>query len=247
MIFTDKIIDMLFPRHCPVCHDIVNVRGKLVCEGCEDRLSYVSEPFCLKCGKQLKNPEQELCSDCRTQKKYFNEGRAVLIYDDTMRKSIYRFKYGQRMEYADFYASQIYETLQHKIRQWKPDVIIPIPLHKSKLKKRGFNQALLIAEKLSVLTKIPVDSTILTRTKKTEKQKDLSMSMRNSNIKNAFKIRPNGVQYLSAMLIDDIYTTGATMSNAAYVLKMNGITDVFCISVCIGSELQEEYYERKKL
>ena len=88
---------------------------------------------------------------------------------------------------------------KEKIRLWNPTVIIPIPLHKSKLKKRGYNQAFLIAKELSVLTKIPVDNKILTRVKKTEKQKNLGASGRENNVKNAFKMVPNGVQYLSAI------------------------------------------------
>lgn len=167
----------------------------------------------------------------------FDEGRSVFIYDDVMRKSIYRFKYGGRREYAKFYAEEIVTHLSDRINKWNVDVIVPIPLYKSKQKKRGFNQAFLIAKEISNLTKIPVDENLLLRTKKTEKQKKLGAFDRDRNLKNAFKMRPDKVQYLSAMLIDDIYTTGATMNNASSVLKSGGIQHVYCISLSTGIDV----------
>lgn len=237
MKLVNNLIDFIYPRRCPVCHDVVTTKGALVCEECKDGFVKVKDPICLKCGKPLFNPEKLLCKMCEETDICFDEGRAVFVYDDAMRKSIYRFKYGQRKEYAKYYASEIANTYKDKIIRWNVDVIIPIPLHKSKLKKRGFNQAYLIAKELSYLTKIPVDNRILVRSKKTEKQKDLSAKDRGSNIKNAFKIRGNEVQYLSAMLIDDIYTTGATMRSATEVLKRYGVEQVYCMSLSIGRDV----------
>ena len=227
---------MVFPPRCPVCHDIIRGKG-LTCNECVSKLKMVEDPYCMRCGKQLKIREKKYCKLCENNKMFFKEGRAVFVYDEIMRKSIYRFKYGGRREYAEFYAHQIYTKYESKIKRWKPEVIIPIPLHKSKLKKRGYNQAALIAKELSNLTKIPVDEKILVRTKKTEKQKNLGALERNSNLKNAFKIRSNRVQYLSAMLIDDIYTTGATMNNASMVLRENGIEEIYLISLSIGIDV----------
>lgn len=230
----NKIIDVVFPRRCPVCHDIVRDKGKSVCDICRIKLIEVKDPYCIKCGKPVKTPETVHCSYCSSNVVDFSEGRAVFVYDDTMRKSIYRFKYNGRQEYSKFYAEEIYNKYRDKIKQWNPQIIVPIPIHKSKLKKRGYNQAYLIAKELSYLTKIPVNNRLLYRVKKTEIQKNLSASERKSNLKNAFKISSNKVQYLSAMLIDDIYTTGATMNNASIVLKDSGIQNVYCISLSIG-------------
>lgn len=237
MKIMDFLIDIVFPRRCPVCHDIVKDRGELICRDCEGELNYVKGMHCMKCGKPIKNPERLYCFDCEKREMGFDENRAVFIYDDVMRKSIYRFKYGGRREYAKFYAQQINKELGRKIKKWNPEVIIPIPLHKSKYKKRGYNQTLLIAKELSHLLNIPVDDKVLIRTKKTEIQKNLSSSERSANLKNAFKMRPNKVQYISAMLVDDIYTTGATMSNAASALKDKGVQHVFCVSLSIGRDI----------
>lgn len=230
----NRIVDAVYPRRCPICHNIVRDRDKNACIICRTKLTEVGNLYCIRCGKPLKDAEKAYCSYCSVNDMSFNEGRAVFIYDDIMRKSIYSFKYNGRQEYARFYAEEIYVKYKDKITKWQPQVIIPIPIHKSKLKKRGYNQAYLIAKELSNLTKIPVDKKILYRDKKTEIQKNLSASDRKSNLKNAFKISSNKVQYLSAMLIDDIYTTGATMNSASAALKDSGINNVYCISLSIG-------------
>ncbi|MDO4188261.1 MAG: ComF family protein [Lachnospiraceae bacterium] len=227
----------MFPRRCPACHDIVVERGELICPECRQKFTLVKAPYCIKCGKKMVTSDEILCNTCKMRTVPFDEGRAVFVYDDVMRKSIYRFKYGGRKEYARFYAKEIVANLSEKIIKWRVDVIIPIPLHKSKLRKRGFNQAFLIAKEISHLTKIPVDNKLLIRTKKTEKQKNLGVLERDGNLKNAFKIRRDKVQYLSAMLIDDIYTTGATMSNATAVLKSSGFQHVYCVSLSIGIDV----------
>lgn len=232
----EKIIDIIFPRRCPICDGIS--RDGLACDSCKGKIKHVNDPFCIKCGKPLKNPSIVKCEDCTNKNMSYNENRAVFVYDDYMRKSIYRFKYGGRREYAAFYAKEIFSMYEDKIASWKPDVIIPIPIHKSKLKKRGYNQAYLIAKELSYLTKIPVDTKVVYRDKKTEIQKNLGATERSFNLKNAFKMNSNGVQYLSAMLIDDIYTTGATMCSVANILRDGGFADVYCISVCIGTSVQ---------
>ena len=235
-----KILDVLFPRRCPICHEIVDKRGEIVCPECRKKPAYVKEPYCIKCGKQLKNPEKVYCSGCEGGNVPFEEGRAVFIYDDIMRKSIYRFKYNSRKEYARFYAEEMFKKYGNKIRIWNPDIIIPIPLHKSKQRTRGYNQAYLIAKELSYLTKIPVKDNILIREKRTEKQKKLGSKARRNNLKSAFKMRPNGVQYSSAMLIDDIYTTGATMMSATDALKCGGINQIYVLSLSIGVDIQED-------
>jgi len=233
----DKILDLVFPRRCPVCHEITADRGQLICTECRKIFTYVTDPYCIKCGKQLRNSEKLICKGCENGKMYFEQGRSTFIYDEAMRKSIYRYKYGNRPEYARYYSEEIFLRLEGKIKEWKPDVIVPIPLHKSKLQKRGYNQSYLLAKELSVLTGIPVDNQILLRTKETEKQKNLGASERALNLKNAFKINPNGVQYLSAMLIDDIYTTGATMNSAAKVLREGGISRIYCVTLSIGCDV----------
>lgn len=188
----------------------------------------------MKCGKPVYDDAKEYCNQCINNNRPFDEGRSVFIYDDVMRKSIYSFKYNGRQEYAKYYAKEIYDRLLDKIDAWQPDALIPIPLHKSKLKKRGYNQAFLIAKELSYLTKIPVYENYLIREKKTTVQKNLNAEERANNLKNAFKIGENKVKLSSAILIDDIYTTGATIMAATDVLKASSVEKIYFITLSTG-------------
>lgn len=228
------VLDAVFPRRCPVCHDIVPLGSGLICFSCKDCFTKVRDPYCLKCGKKLRDASVAICEQCTKNIQYFDEGRAVFEYDEYMRKSIYRFKYGGREEYAKYYANQINLEIGYKIKEWNADCFIPIPIHKSRYKKRGYNQAYLISRELSKLTGIPTRKNIIKREKNTLVQKNLNAYERSNNLKNAFKITQNEVKLQSAILIDDIFTTGATINAAAKVLKDAGIDKVYFVALSIG-------------
>lgn len=228
------VIDAVFPRRCPVCHDIVPMGDGLICYSCKDGFKKVSDPYCLKCGKPIRDSSMAYCSQCTNNIRYYDEGRAAFIYEDIMRKSIYSFKYGGREEYAKYYASQIYAEFGPKIKEWNAEGLIPIPIHKSRYKKRGYNQAYLISKELSKLTGIPTYDNILKRVKNTVVQKNLNAIERSNNLKNAFKITKNAVKLQSAILVDDIYTTGSTINVAAAVLKDAGTSKIYYLTLSIG-------------
>ncbi len=230
----EALLDMIFPRRCPVCHEIIAPAGRPVCAECEQRLVPVTEPYCMKCGKPVKKDEEEYCRECRGKKQSFTKGRAVFVYDEVMKKSIYRFKYGGRQEYAGFYAREIEKCLGEKIGAWGAQALIPVPLHKSRLNARGYNQAELIAKELGKRTGIPVYSKYMKRIKRTAVQKNLNAAERENNLKKAFKIERNDVKLKSVILIDDIYTTGSTINAAAQCLQGAGITDIYFIVLSIG-------------
>lgn len=228
----DMLLDVVFPPICPVCNRIVGA-GRHICPECMKKLYYVEEPYCMKCGKPV-DEEDEFCRDCRSTHHVYDEGRAALLYDEYMSRSIYRFKYNGKQEFAGVYADIMYERLSSKIRAWNADVIIPVPVHKSRLKKRGYNQAALIAQKLSKLLKIPVREDIVTRHTATKVQKNLGARTRQNNLKKAFNITSNSVEYNSVLIVDDIYTTGATVDALAGCLKRAGIKKVYFATLCIG-------------
>lgn len=229
------MIGLLFPRRCPVCHEAVEERGELACQICRTRLPYVREPSCRKCGKPLLTEEREYCGDCRKKKHLFRQGKAPFVYDSLMRTSIARFKYGGRREYAAFYAEEILRRCAREAVLWKVEVLIPIPLHPSRKRKRGYNQAALLAEELSRRCGIPVDEKRLVRTRKTRAQKELNDQERLANLKGAFSVRGGNVPYKNIILVDDIYTTGSTIDEAARVLMENGAQTVFFLCICVGS------------
>ncbi len=133
-----------------------------------------------------------------------------------------------------FYADIINEKYGPVIKTWQPQAIIPVPLHSSKYRKRGYNQAEVLAKELSTQLNIPVDSTSLLRIKNTVPQKQLNDRERCNNIINAFQMAKNSVKYKKVLLVDDIYTTGITIDECARVLKAEGAELVFFAVVCIG-------------
>lgn len=216
-----------------MCDDIAGGR-RLICEPCRLRLHPVAEPLCKKCGKPLNSQEAEYCPDCGRRKHFYTRGRAAFEYDSVMKESIGRFKYKNRREYGDFYVREMLKSCGQSVRSWDIDLIIPIPLHKSRRRKRGFNQAELIAGKLGQELEIPMSSDILLRTRKTKPQKELNDQERRSNLKNAFQVMENNLEFKKILLIDDIYTTGSTIDAAASTLLEHGAEKVYFLSISIG-------------
>ncbi len=226
-------VDALFPRICPVCNEIIPYCGLDICPGCEHKLTYVCGKICAKCGKPV-DDDEVYCPDCARGRHVYDEGCAALIYDENMSKSIYRFKYNGKREFASFYGRVIEERLEERIRNWNIDCMIPVPVHKSRLKKRGYNQAALIAKQISKRLDIPVYDDIVIRTHATGAQKELGALERQNNLKKAFKVTRNVVKLESVLIVDDIYTTGATVDAVADCLKGAGVKRVFFVSLCIG-------------
>lgn len=227
-------VELLYPPRCPVCDDIVVPRGESVCLKCRKVLSPVGNIFCLKCGKPLKNAGQSHCSECTGKKRNFDECRSAFIYDDAMRKSIYRFKYNNRREYAKYYADEIVHLLGDKIKNYNAQAIIPVPMYIKKERKRGYNQAFLIANEVSHLTNIPVLDKYVQRNKSTKIMRHLGAKERENNLKKAFKISDDVVKLNDVIVIDDIFTTGATIDAVAMCLKEHGTGKVYGICLSTG-------------
>lgn len=227
------ILDLLYPARCPVCHGVIRGKGNL-CSGCEKKLPYIKEPICKKCGKELEKQEAEYCRDCQRFSHRFDRGAAVFAYNDVMRRSIAMFKYHNRREYAKFYAKEMAQHCRRFLNRCEPEVIIPIPIHKKKMRQRGFNQAELVAKELGKILKIPVDTTYLIRTENTTPQKELTRQQRKANLKRAFTVKETERVYHRILLIDDIYTTGATMDAVSELLRANGAGNLFFLTICVG-------------
>ncbi len=227
------LIELLFPRRCPLCDKPVDKMGRLICKKCEMRLRYIESPFCMKCGKALKDNTKEYCVDCECANHVFDRSRALYEYD-SVKEAIYRFKYGKRREYVHFFGKQLSTYLGEEIEGFGAEAIIPVPLHKDREKSRGYNQAALLAGALSEETGIPVLEDLVLRTKATVPQKELKEKERQNNLKNAFKMARNDVKLKTIIVVDDIYTTGATMDEMAMCLKNAGAKKVYGISLAIG-------------
>lgn len=223
---------LLYPLRCPACDGIVVPAGEKICLGCLKKLKLLTPPWCMKCGKRLAT-EDELCADCRKKEHRFERGRALYEYGSAA-QAIYRFKYGGRREYADFFGEQAAEYLGGFVKSARPDALIPIPLHRRRKNQRGYNQAQLLAERIGECLDVPVRSDILARVRNTAPLKCQNPEERQNNLKKAFNIARNDVILKRVILVDDIYTTGSTMDEAAQTLKAAGVEDVFFIALACG-------------
>jgi len=227
-------LDMLYPRRCPVCHDIAVPGGSRICNVCREKLKPITGPRCFRCSKPLKREEQEYCKDCR-KTRLFDQGIGIFPYGSVLQESLFKLKYGKRQEYGSFYGQIAAVYSREIIRNWGVEIIIPIPLHRKRMEKRGYNQAELIAGALGKTLCIPVDSRLMKRKVNTRPQKELDYRERKQNMKNAFFLKGEN-RYRRILLVDDIYTTGSTIEAAAELLKRNGAENVFFLTIAMGAD-----------
>ncbi len=237
------IISILYPRRCPICGKIVVPRGELACPPCRLKLIPIEEPRCKKCSKPVDSEEIEYCLDCFTKHHEYKKGFALWVYDANMKKSITDFKFHGRREYSDFYVDELVKRFHIEIQKIAPDVLVPIPIHKSKQAQRGYNQAEILANGIGEMLNIPVISNLLKRDRKTLPQKQLNDKERLKNLLKAFSFSKEALlQYeekynrkvRKVLLVDDIYTTGSTIEACTGILLQNDIEEVYFISICIG-------------
>ena len=151
-----------------------------------------------------------------------------------MKRSMYRFKYANKREYADFFAKEAERMHGDWIKRRGIEVILPVPMYDRKKKLRGYNQAEVFADRLGRELGIPVDSKLVKRIKNTVPQKELSEKQRKDNVKGAFQVRTNIVKYRKVLLVDDIYTTGTTIDAMSECMLAGGADEVYFLSICIG-------------
>lgn len=148
--------------------------------------------------------------------------------------SIYRFKYHNQRFYAGFYASKIVQEHGVLIRKWNPQVIVPVPLYPKRRRKRGYNQAEILAVEIGRILGITVAKKMVERVQNTRPQKMLDNRKRKQNLERAFVVRTASLKLKSVLVIDDIYTTGATIDAVARVLKDVGVQKVYFLTISIG-------------
>lgn len=233
-VITDTVLELLYPKKCVRCQEILEDSKRGICPGCEKKLPRIGTDFCLKCGKFLEEEQEEYCDDCREKEHTFDQNRGLYRYDAAMKGMIYRFKYQNQRYYADFFAEEAVRILGSQIRQWQVDGVVPVPLHKKREKIRGFNQAQEVAERMCRQMHLPLCRQLAVREKNTLPQKLLNRKAREKNLKNAFKIADNSVKLKRVLLLDDIYTTGSTLDALAEVFREAGAERVYALCLCIG-------------
>jgi ComF family protein len=234
-----RIADILFPPRCPVCDDLLETaelrRGEKIHARCRKKLFPVEEPSCFHCGRPLDKEESEYCRDCAGKRSAIVQGKSVFAYRGEVKKSMYRFKYSNRREYADFFADEAFKRYSDWIGFSGAEAVVPVPMYPKKERLRGYNQAKLFAKELSKRNGLVYEPRMVRRVRDTKPQKALSVSERENNLKKAFQVAENVVKYKCVLLVDDIYTTGCTAETIAGELQRAGVERIYVLSVCIAT------------
>lgn len=188
----------------------------------------------MKCGKELEYEEQEYCPDCIRVPKHYRRGYPLYRYEHPVKEGVLAFKYKNRREYAQFYAEELQRQYGSEFLRLGMDGILPVPVHPHKLRTRGYNQAGVLAKELGRRLEIPCYEKLLVRIIDTRPQKELNDQERLRNLKKAFFFHKNDVKLNKLLLVDDIYTTGATIEACTQALHSGGAQEVYYTSICIG-------------
>jgi ComF family protein len=234
-----QILDLLFPPRCPVCDGLLGTRelraGSRIHERCTEKFYPVCEPACFHCGRPLREQEREYCEDCARKRTSLEQGKSLFAYRGAVKQSMYRFKYGNRREYAVYFAEEAKRRYDGWIRESGVEAIVPVPMYPRKERRRGYNQAKLFAKELAKRCDLSYEPSLMRRVRDTKPQKGLGATEREKNLEKAFQVAENVVKYRCVLLVDDIYTTGCTAETIAGEMQRAGVEKIYVLSVCIAT------------
>ena len=228
-----EAINLVLPPRCAATGEIVDRPGMLSPSFWKD-LSFIDDPMCVTCGMpfSIEAPKGTLCAACLSDPPIFDQARSTVIYNDPSRQLILGFKYGDRLQTVHTFIPWLLRAGSEMIDTC--DVIIPVPLHKKRLWDRRFNQSAVIASALAAASKKNISTDALVRLRATIQQKGLSRAERKKNVEGAFAvpaIRRERLKKKNVLLIDDVYTSGATINECCRILKKSGADKVFVLTV----------------
>ena len=230
------IISLLYPPACAICSAKVDVRQYL-CHQCEGKLVRIKPPFCSKCSEPFQgaitNPFD--CANCAHRTLYFENAVAAFRSHGLARRVILDFKYGGQIHLRHLVASWLFAALDdERLRTREFDLLVPVPLHPARERERGFNQAALLAELLSARMSIEARQ-VLERIRYTTTQTAFDRTERMENLRGAFRLQKSAnVRRLRVLLVDDVLTTGSTLSECARVLRRGGARSVHAATAARG-------------
>jgi ComF family protein len=229
------IADVIFPPQCLGCTEILQQQSlQAFCETCKEKIRFITGSLCPICGMAfMDSPAPDhLCGNCLESKPSFCLARAVASYETLILDAIHQFKYGRNISTGAVLASFMAEFNFPDFDFTDYSLIIPVPLHIRRLRERGFNQALILAKSIGKKYRIPVNFSLLKRRKFTLTQTGLDKKEREKNMKGAFTVIDNAkIEGKNIILIDDVYTTGATINQCTKTLIQAGAGKVAVLTL----------------
>ena len=220
----DSALDCLFPRVCVGC----GRPGGFLCASCRQTVVRIEPPTCPLCGRPQSS--DVLCPSCASRRPAIDGIRSVFRLEGAIRHAVHELKYNNLRAIAPMLAHHLHMCLKES--GLEPDTIVPVPLHRTRERRRGYNQSFLLARALSHDTGLPVKSQLLTRTRNTESQVgSRSARTRSLNVAGAFHCPDDAATGTSILLIDDVCTTGATLEDCARALRTAGASRVWGLTV----------------
>jgi ComF family protein len=225
------LLDFFLPGFCLFCQAPLTPGSEsLACLQCLGEITGIPQPFCSCCGAPFRGAVglEHLCQGCLTDPPPFSRARAAAFYDGRVLEAIHRLKYQRQLIYAKF-LGQLLAASEAAALVAAADLLVPVPLHSWRLRARGFNQAILLAQ---TFPDISLGREVLVRQRPTLPQVKLSPLERQTNVKGAFMVPdPAVIKDKAVLLVDDVYTTGATVKECARALRRAGVGKVEVITV----------------
>ncbi|MEM7400681.1 MAG: ComF family protein [Pseudomonadota bacterium] len=228
---SNYIGELIYPKLCLHCgaegeHDMD------LCLRCYENLSWIKFA-CQRCALQLKNDNAKICGACSKRKLSFEQAIAPFLFEGFIREAIYKFKFNQKLNLGKLLAQLLLRHIDTKDVEI-PDVIVPVPLHKNRLRKRGYNQALEIARIITKKLDCELSYKSVFRNRDTSTQMELPAKHRHKNVMGAFSIKKEACELNNkhVCIIDDVMTTGNTVNEVAKCLRNAGAkrVDVWCVA-----------------
>jgi len=228
-----KLVDIVLPPRCIGSGEIVDIQGAISPKFWEE-LQFIDKPFCDKCSIPFSfdSGEGAICARCMDDMPYYDRSRSAVVYNDASRKVILNFKFNDKTHYALTFVPWMLRAGADILED--ADYIIPVPLHQKKLRFRKFNQSAILAEEIAIRSNKKYLFDGLLRIRETTPQKGLNKKDRLKNISGAFAINQKyteAIQGKNIIIVDDIFTTGATLNECAKVLKDAGANEVNVLAI----------------
>ena len=230
------LVSLFYPPFCALCSGVVEL-GEYLCPVCAAKVTRIFPPFCAKCSQPFDGAitGSFTCANCEDRVLHFDAAVSAYRSRGVVRKVMLDFKYGRRIHLRHLLGGWLAESLvDPRLAGRRFDLIVPVPLHPAKKRERGFNQAEVLATVLRRRCRLRVEDA-LQRTRYTETQTHFDRDERMQNLKGAFRLRRgSNVQDLRMLLVDDVLTTGSTLSECASVLKKAGALSVHAATAARG-------------